>query len=67
MEEVINQADNWLNLVRLELVVHADNPRFFKKKKKKKEVVIALYERVFRRRYQRLSMHSKMESILICC
>lgn len=25
MQEAINQADNWLNLVRLELEVHADN------------------------------------------
>ncbi|MGF1817689.1 GNAT family N-acetyltransferase, partial [Vibrio splendidus] len=25
MQEVVNQADNWLNLVRLELEVHADN------------------------------------------
>jgi len=25
MLEAINQADNWLNLVRLELEVHADN------------------------------------------
>ena len=25
MREAINQADNWLNLVRLELEVHADN------------------------------------------
>ncbi|MGF1754608.1 GNAT family N-acetyltransferase [Vibrio makurazakiensis] len=25
MQEALNQADNWLNLVRLELEVHADN------------------------------------------
>ncbi len=25
MQEAINQADNWLNLVRVELEVHADN------------------------------------------
>lgn len=35
MQEAINQADNWLNLVRLELEVHADN-----------QGAIALYERV---------------------
>lgn len=35
MQEVVNQADNWLNLVRLELEVHADN-----------HSAIALYERV---------------------
>ncbi|MFS1932619.1 GNAT family N-acetyltransferase [Vibrio splendidus] len=35
MQEVINQADNWLNLVRLELEVHADN-----------HAAIALYERM---------------------
>ncbi|OEF94728.1 GNAT family N-acetyltransferase [Vibrio splendidus] len=35
MQEAINQADNWLNLVRLELEVHADN-----------HTAIALYERV---------------------
>ena len=35
IQEVINQADNWLNLVRLELEVHADN-----------HSAIALYERV---------------------
>ncbi|MDH6025644.1 GNAT family N-acetyltransferase [Vibrio splendidus] len=35
MLEAINQADNWLNLVRLELEVHADN-----------HSAIALYERV---------------------
>ena len=34
MQEAINQADNWLNLVRLELEVHADN-----------HAAIALYER----------------------
>ncbi len=35
MQEAINQADNWLNLVRLELEVHADN-----------QAAIALYERI---------------------
>ena len=35
MQEAINQADNWLNLVRLELEVHADN-----------HAAIALYERM---------------------
>lgn len=35
MQEVVNQADNWLNLVRLELEVHADN-----------HSAIVLYERV---------------------
>ncbi|WP_394140465.1 GNAT family N-acetyltransferase [Vibrio chagasii] len=35
MQEAINQADNWLNLVRLELEVHSDN-----------HAAIALYERV---------------------
>jgi putative acetyltransferase len=35
MLEALNQADNWLNLVRLELEVHSDNP-----------VAISLYERV---------------------
>ncbi|CAH6853502.1 GNAT family N-acetyltransferase [Vibrio chagasii] len=35
MQEAINQADNWLNLIRLELEVHADN-----------HAAIALYERV---------------------
>ncbi|WP_061017213.1 GNAT family N-acetyltransferase [Vibrio splendidus] len=34
MQEAINQSDNWLNLVRLELEVHADN-----------HAAIALYER----------------------
>ena len=34
MQEAINQADNWLNLIRLELEVHADN-----------HAAIALYER----------------------
>ncbi|WP_060981441.1 GNAT family N-acetyltransferase [Vibrio splendidus] len=34
MQEAINQSDNWLNLVRLELEVHADN-----------HTAIALYER----------------------
>ncbi|WP_286235824.1 GNAT family N-acetyltransferase [Thalassotalea sediminis] len=33
--EAINQADNWLNLIRLELEVHSDN-----------QAAIALYERV---------------------
>lgn len=35
MEEAINQADNWLNLVRLELEVHADN-----------DIAIGLYEKL---------------------
>ena len=35
MQEAINQADNWLNLIRPELEVHADN-----------HAAIALYERV---------------------
>ena len=35
MHEAINQADNWLNLVRLELQVHADNT-----------AAIALYQRM---------------------
>lgn len=26
MSEAIDQADNWLNLVRIELEVHSDNP-----------------------------------------
>ena len=34
MQEAISQSDNWLNLVRLELEVHADN-----------HAAIALYER----------------------
>ncbi|OIQ26516.1 GNAT family N-acetyltransferase [uncultured Vibrio sp.] len=35
MKEAINQADNWVNLVRLELEVHADN-----------QAAIALYQSV---------------------
>ncbi len=35
MEEALNQADNWLNLVRIELEVHADN-----------DIAIGLYEKL---------------------
>lgn len=35
MEKAVEQADNWLNLIRLELEVHADN-----------ETACALYHKV---------------------